>query len=157
MFSWLYYHHCINYHSLPNSSKHKWIRVGDSNLTMLHYYVFNWKHNFQCQTFFFIPSGGSGWIIGLGLVCWVFHPLLCGVVTPGDSGFELQLGCWDISFPACCVSFPMHSSYSLPLFLCLISFLCCSHVLVFGRTLLHDLHIPYIHAECSLFTQWELW
>ena len=87
---------------------------------------------------------GSGWIIGVGQVGQVIHPLLRGVAIVWDRKPRLP-------FPTNCTFFIIHSSLItlLPLFLCFISFLLfpCTSV---GKTLMREFYISYSHAEWNL-------
>ena len=51
-------------------------------------------------------------------------------------------------FRACCASFHTHASF-LAFFVCIFVLFhsCCSHALVFGKTLLHQLIMFYSHTE----------
>ena len=117
--------HCNRRASYLQKLFHWWIvrMVHLSNL-LSNYFG---KHTYSSQS----SQGGSGWIIGVGWVCYLIYPLHYGVETLEDSRLKLQFGNCDFFFfvvPTVLLSLYslfslLFSLYLLILCLCLISFL----------------------------------
>ena len=67
----------------------------------------------------------------------------------GKIGLSYSLGLWDFIFSCQLYVFPCSRISSFLLFLCLLNS-CCSHVKVFGKTLVHEFLISYSHTELYL-------
>ena len=95
--------------------------------------------------------GGSRWIIGVGFIRWVIHPLRRGVAIPVARQALASARPSGHFFSAIFVSFHNRSS-RLTFFVCfyVIFHSCCFHAHVFGKTLEHEFHF-----SCSR-TEWNL-